>query len=492
MLLRMVLAWMLSISFASAQTLLPFSSGAGSSSGGGNTPTFVQGVGSDLNDNNGITGNGFVFSLPNTTLSGNALILSVSYPFNAARTVAISDSCGDTWPAATITTGTASTGNMNSKTFVLANASACAHSLTVTLDTSVKPFHYAVAEFYNVATSSAADGSHGAANVACSAGAAGSYTPSTNNDANGGHLIWTYSISNDTVGTLLATQASAIAHTGGVSPLFMHANNVSTIPQASTFDVQTTNGAINPSINMTQSSGTNCVVSSVAIKAASAGTAPAAGIRVARVLHYTFVNPQNGSNFFLFPSQGNLLVVTLAANDGINPINSVTDSNGQTYTARAISGNSQLFDKQNASSGDALVVNINFNGVGQQDSTRFFDVVGAQTSSFLTTTGFNGASPSSGNVTTTGIPIITPSAAPGLVIDVTGWGTGPTTPPVAAPAGAFYDIVFYTGMTDQDRMDNADGTGHFYFSTTTTQTWNWNYANAARNSTLFATAAAYH
>lgn len=454
------------------------------------SPLFVQGVGSDLNDNNGITGNAFQFNLPNNTLAGNTIILTVSYPYSATRTLVITDSAGDTWPslASSITTGTTSVGNMRVTTFALQNASSGFHQITATFDTAIKPFQYTMAEFYNVG---AVDGSHGANNVAGTTAAAGSYTPTTPNDAHGGHLIWTYAISNDTVGTALANQASAIAKTGGTSPLFMHANNICTIPQASSYDTQLVNGAINPGFNFTQSSGTNFVVQSVALLASAVGTAPSAGIRVKRILHYSNVNPQNGTNNIICPCDGNLRLVTMAAGDNLNLLNSVSDSGG-TYTARAASGNSQVFDLQNATPSNGLVVNMSLNGAGQpQYSMRFFDVVGAQASSFLNTQGFNGSAPASGNVTTAGIPNITPNAAPGLTVCVTGWGTGPTKPPVSSPSGAIYDIVYYTGETDQDRMDNADGSGHLYYSTTAAQAWNWNFDNAARGSTLFATACCY-
>jgi hypothetical protein len=452
----------------------------------------VQGVGSDLNDNNGITGNAFQFNMPNVTLSGNALVLSIAYPFNASRTVAISDSAGDTWPPATITTGTASSGNMNIKVFVLQNASAAMHTVTVTFDASIKPFQYSLAEFYNVATSGASDGSHGANSVSGTSASAGSYTPTTNNDANGGHLIWTYAISNDTVGTTLATQASAISKTGGASPSFMHANNIATIPSATSFDVQATNGAVNPGFDFTQSSGTNFVVASVALKAASAGTPPGTGIRVKRLLHYTVVNPQSGNNVILFPVDGNLRVATMGANNSENPVNSVTDSNSSTYTSRGVAGNAQVFDTFGTSANNAATLTLNLNGGEIQFSIHLWDVVGAA-SGFMNASGFNGAAPSSGSVFDD-FPDHTPNAnVSGLTIVQTGMGTaGPQFGFASgAPSGAVFNDVFYTGMTDQDRMDNADPFGHANFSSNAAQTWNWKLGAAGLGSTATATAASY-
>jgi hypothetical protein len=461
------------------------------------TPTFVQGVGSDLNDNNGITGNAFQFNLPNATLAGNALVLSIAYPFNASRTVAISDSAGDTWPAAAVTAGTASASNMNSKTFVLPNASAAMHTVTVTFDAAIKPFQYTMAEFYNVATAGAADGNHAANSVAGTAAAAGSYTPTTNNDANGGHLIWTYAISNDTVGTLLANQASAIAKTGGVSPAFMHANNICTIPNASSFDVQATNGAVNPGFNFTQSTGTNFVVASVALKAASAGTAPGTGIRVKRILHYSVVNPQIGNNTITFPVDGNLRVATMAAGSNLHLVNSVKDTDNATgYADRTnASGESRVFDSFNTGADNANAITLNLGSPDPQFSLHLWDVVGA-TTGFMNASGFNGNAPASGSVFND-FPDHTPNAnVSGLTIAQTGMGTaGPQFGFAAgAPAGAVFDVVFYTGMTDQDRMDNADPFGHVNFSSNAAQAWNWKWNSGCSNcanSTAFATAASY-
>lgn len=455
-------------------------------------PTFVQGVGSDLNDNNGIIGNAFKFNMPNATLANNSLILSIAYPFNASRTVALSDSCGDTWPSATVTAGTASNGNMNTKTYLLQNASACMHTMTVTFDTTIKPFQYTMAEFYNVGS---ADGSHSAANVGNTVALAGSYTPTTNNDANGGHLIWTYAISNDTIGTLVANEASAISKSGGISPSFMAANNISSIPSSSSFDVQTTNGVINPGFNFTQSSGTNFVVSSIAIKATSIGAAPAVGIRIKRLLHATLSSPQTGNNVFLFPVDGNLRIMTIGGGDDIDPINSVTDSNSNTYTGRASAGNSQIFDFFGTSANNNLTLTMNIPSSFAQITLHLFDVVGA-TSGFMNASGFNGSAPGSGSVLPN-MPNHTPNAnVSGLTIAQTGQGTaGPQFGYAAgAPAGAVFNNVFYTGITDQDRMDNADPFGHVYFSSNAAQNWNWNWNSACSGcagSTSSATAASY-
>lgn len=460
-----------------------FGLNSGGGGGGPATPTLVQHLGSTVNDNNGISGNGYIFTVPNTTLPGNFLIMGISFPYSASRTVSISDTTGDIWTQAG--SQITDTVNMAQRVYVIPNATAGVHRITVTFDTALRPFEYQVSEFYNVALSSPVDGTHGTASVASPNVSAGSYTPTTNNDANGGHLIWTFARSNDKIGTLAANAASTIAPT--VSAALLSADNTCTIPGACSYVVQPTLGAINPGFTITQSSGTNFVCSSVALKAASAGTAPPAGIRIRRILHCTYV--LGGSTaVFQFPSDGNLLYTAMSAGDNLNPVSSVIDSNAQTYSNPGAAGNPQCYYHQNATPANNL--KVTFAVGGTQFSIRLYDIVGAQASSFQNASGFNGAAPATGVINN--FPNHTPGAAPGLSLQCGGFGTGPANGMAAgAPAGAIFDLGFYTGETDQDRMDNADSQAHAYISATTAQTWNFGLEPAAFGSTAFATACTF-
>ena len=455
-------------------------------------PTLVWHEGSTLNDNNGISGNDYQFNGPNVTLAGNCLVLTLSYPHSASRSISIVDSTGDTWPAAAVTGGTASTSHMRTSVFVLPNASAGLHTLTATFDASIKPVQYTLTEWRNVATASPVDGTTSAV-VSGPSVNAGAFTPTTNNDANGGHLIFQHSISDDTVGTLLANQASAMS--AGNSAQLLHADNTCTIPSMSAYFVQTANASVTPSASITQSTAKNFVTVAVALKAANAGQAPAAGIRIVRRLHVSVVNPQAGDNAILFPCDGNLRVVTMAAGDNLNVVNSVKDSNNSTgYADRTnASGESRIFDSVNMSANNANVLTQNLNGGEPQYSIHLLDITGADPSPFMNKSGFNGSAPGSGAVFND-FPDHTPNAnVKGLTIVQTGMGTaGPQFGFAAgAPAGANFGNVFYTGDSDQDRMDNADPFGHAYFNDNTPQAWNWKLGAAGHGSTAFATAASY-
>ena len=450
--------------------------------GGAATPTLVQHVGSTLDDNNGEANNNYKFCLPNPTLTGNCLILGITFPYSACRTVSITDSTGDTWTlAATQTTDSV---NQAQRIYTVANATPALHTITITFDTILKAVSYEISEFYNIALTSPVDGTKGAANSTGPNVAVGSYTPSTNNDANGGHLIWTIARSNDKVGTLTANMASNIV--GTASTALLAADNTCSIPGASSFVVQGTLSAINPGFTITQSSSTNFVTTSVALKAANAGTAPGAGIRIKRILHTTWTA---GSSVFQCPCDGNLLFTALSAGDNLNAVSSVTDSNGQTYTNPGASGEPQCFYKQNATPANNL--KITYVAGGPQFSMRFYDIVGAQTSSFNAVSGANGANPGSGNVTIA-MPVHTPTVAPGLTISTVGFGTGPGTGMGAgSPAGSVFDLEWASTETDQSRMENADAVGHLYYSTTATQNWIFSIGNASRGSTAFATAISF-
>lgn len=460
------------------------------SGGGVVTPTFVHATASDLNDNNGITGNNFVFNAPNASLGANAQILAVAYPYSATRTRSVADSTSASWGSPVATYGTASTGHMNLAFYLLPNVAAALHVLTFTFDAELKPFWYEVIEFYNVAPSSPFDGSAGQVVSAGGSIVAGAYAPNTNNDANGGHLIITVAISDDPVGTNVANQASAMSASGGAH--LIHANNVCTIPQISSYQVQATNGSINPGFSITQSTPTDFIVGSIALKAGSAGSDMPAGPKVRKILHYSLVNPVAGNNLVLAPTVGNTVVATMAAGNNLNNVNGVTDTSSNTLAPRAAAGESQIFDKSNLTPSDSYGINLNLDAGEPQFSLHVFDLAEMSANSFDRAQGFNGSSPNATSFPD--FPDFTPTAAPGVVIMQGGLGTSSQFSLAAgAPAGAVFDCVTYTSSApfDGDRADNADPFAHVLYSTTALQTWNWNQLAASFGSTAFATACSY-
>ena len=454
------------------------------------TPTLVQHTTSSSNEQNApISNNNFTFTLPNKVLAGNCLVLGLSYAWSATRTVSVSDNNGNTWPPSpAVTTNNGAT--VISSIFVLPNANAGATTITVHFDALLTTFQYTVSEFNNIATVTPVNGSAGqAAAVSANTISTGSFTPG-NNDA-GGNLIWAY-FANDS--TPFATVPTSYAAGGSFSLLDASIGTHSAqLPHGAEYFVQATAAAINPSMTLTGSfSGDTWNGVAVALKAATAGTAPAAtGIRIISVVHETNQAPPT-TWVAQFPSQGNLIVVR--TNGDFN-LTSITDSNNNTYVRSVISP--QIWHADSATTGINLKVTLHYSAVPGNRTMLLYDVTGAA------------ASPEDGHLqntdstapTTTNpydlndSPIITPASANGLTIACLTMGIGPVSGLVTgAPAGAIYDFVYYTNDGDGDRMDSGDGAAHYYnTSDVAAEHWNWHIPNAAgvSSASLFSGSAAH-
>ena len=112
----------------------------------------------------------------------------------------ITDNLGNTWPSLAACTAN-DVGNMTAAIYVLPNSKAGTLAtpgiVTVGLGASVQPFQYTLSEFNNIATSSPVNGCIQAPGVSPTSGtiSPGSFTPTANNNANGGNIIWSYTAS---------------------------------------------------------------------------------------------------------------------------------------------------------------------------------------------------------------------------------------------------------------------------------------------------------
>lgn len=479
--IRLIILFLLIANYSYAQTLLPFASGS-ASGGGGNTPTLIQHISSSTNPVGlGISGNNFKIPV-STVRSGNCLILAISYPNGSTPTV--TDNNGNTWPGSPAVSKTG--GSYTAAIFVLPNANAGAVVITVSFGSSVIPFNYSVSEFMNIATSSPTNGSIGATGAGPSL-AAGSFTPTTNNDANGGNLIWSYSAISDSA----SSNPTSFSPGGSFSLLdgdITWTNNQG-FPHSSQFFVQASQAAVNASVTATGDSSNNYNTIAVALKAASAGTAAPAGIRVAKILHFSNNTPHTTQTLQI-PSTGNLRVLVLPGGPSISPITSVVDSESGSWTQVTNPGDTPyMFYRQNTSANNALTVTITYSGSQIGYSFRYFDIVSAAASSFDTSAVMSTTSVSNQS-SVNNAPTITPTTSNGLVIAIMGIGQGPGLA-VTSPSGGQWDLVTYTGETDLDLMENADALMHYYNATTSTINVNWTITSLPGNS-AFATAGAFH
>ncbi len=353
----------------------------------------------------------------------------------------------------------------------------------------VQPIQYKVSEYYNVATVSPVNGSSSGALTAAPNISSGSFTPG-NNDANGGNLIWSYFIDNNG-GT--ANGATLFAPTGSFALLDADTSQSiqSAMPHASEAFVQTTAAAINPgmTITMAPAAGDTFNAASVALKAATAGTAPPpTGIRILHLCHFTSnVNTGVTAYHLQLPSAGNLIVLATHEQGGHN-ITSITDSKSNTYVREEPDlTEPQIWHADNATSDPDLRITVNVTGVLSGFTFFWYDIIGAAAAPVDGVVGSTGGN-DVGGANIADQPIITPASI-GLTIVALKMGIGPTSGfDTGAPAGAVFDAVWYPGETDSDALDNADGRGHVYNADLTTEHWNWVVQNQSRDTSFASTA----
>jgi hypothetical protein len=453
---------------------------------GAPTPTLVQHLSSTSSPVGlGEPGNHFKFTLPNPVLAGNCLILGIAHLSSATfAATPITDGNGNTWPTTPAATSVDANGNVDLAIFVLPDANAGITSITVHFTAALNPFQYTVSEFNNIATSSPFNGSSANSDVAAPNLTSGSFTPG-NNDANGGNLIWTLAWNDG----FAASGNKVTGFTAGTNFTLLDAdigwNKDDNAHHASQYFVQATSAAINPGMTVTMSPANDpFVLLSIALKAATAGTVPAAtGIRIVRINHNTIGTPSTLSPANVYPLQfpciGNLLVL-VTSEVGIIQITSVTDSKGNTwvqYDPPHDTTTPQFWVAANATPDTALTLSVNFSGAPNGFSTQLYDIIGADPSPVDVAVGVTGANdPSGANVSNQ--PTITPTTTNGLTIAALTLGTGPSSGfDTGAPAGAIFDFVYNVGQTDRQAMDNSDGRAHYYNPDLATEHWNWVIAN---------------
>jgi hypothetical protein len=254
--------------------------------------------------------------------------------------------------------------------------------------------------------------------------------------------------------------------------------------------VQPTAGAISPSFTPSGSATWGSLA--IALKAASAGTAPGSGIRIVHVQYTLIGSLTTGSNAaplpLQFPSSGNLLVGVF----NYVQIASVSDSAGNTWSCPAAllseganNGQyAQIVYAANAStspnlSGITLTLsNGSSGGQTYQSFLVLYDVAGAATSPYDTGSTANGQQTSNGDLTTVSI---TPSTSNGLVFGEVEIGFQ-TINGLVGP-GYILDSVVNTQDDDNpggpgtqnSSLDEDNGCGHVYNANIDELNFEWTY-----------------
>ena len=400
-------------------------------------------------------------------------------------TVSISDTLVGTWSGA-VCSASGGGGNATAWVFVQPlGATGGPDTITINVGSSdTQPVQFDGTFWQNISTSSPTNGSLCTDAITPGSGGSidpGSFTPTTNNDSNGGNVIWNYTpiCSGDA-----SSNPSSWVPASGFSLLngdIIWAPDQG-FPEASQYYVQTTQDSVTPSITATGDTS-DCFNSvSVALKVADNGASAPSTIHVVKIIHEswnTFSSP--GTQKVMFPTVGNLRVFAVdwpggCPNEGVGCIASVSSSDGCAFTQEMASSlSAAIYFAQNCSPCPACTLSITYSGTQYFSSASFrlYDIQNAAASSFQNATG--GSNESCTATTINDAPSITPSgASQGLTISelgvyanyVTGFASG-------TPSGAVFDLWTFTGDNGEDTSDNADASNHLYFSSTAQQNWNY-------------------
>ena len=297
------------------------------------TPTLVQHVSSSTEElSRGISGNGLTFTPPNAIGAGNALVLGIAYTSGSTWAAApVTDSVGNAWPSGPSAIVHDSQGNMDLAVFVLPGALPGVDTISLHWTASIAQFSYVLSEYAGIDTASPLNGSIGASGVLAPSLATGSFTPG-NNDAQGGNLIWSYFYDDSEFGS--GNEVTSFTPGAGFTLLDADIawHREINLHHATEAMIQTTAGPINPGMTASMAPAADRFVGvSIALRAASAGTLAATGIRIASVLHSTRETPQT-TEVVQAPCPAIAIVLSTAATRRGSEISpSVTDSKGNVY-----------------------------------------------------------------------------------------------------------------------------------------------------------------
>jgi hypothetical protein len=451
-------------------------------------PTLVQD--SAWGTNNGTeNGNGFTYHLPNASLGGsstqgdssnNLIVVAFSWAGTATLT-SLSDNNGNAWTTGASCNDSGSP-RRNIRILYAMGAKAGTQDLTLTFSASVAEVHLRATEFYNVSVLSAVDGTPSCTASTSNFGpfiAAGSITTTVDND-----LIYHYGIDNKDLCCTNPVTSFAVGTDFSLLPSDRHLGHFAQ------WQVQATHGSINPTMTVNQGSNDAFGSGAIALKAASAGTAPSAGIRMVREYHTSI---DNTAYVVQWPCSGNLTVVAQGEHSTDHLISSITDSDSNTFTKvtppSPVNSYPQVFyaANQTCTNPNTRTMTINNAAGGATGVPVIYDITGANSSPYDNVAGVNyptqsaagGSScPGAAGSDTDHAPDLTPNAGPGLAIAVLNNGTGPTC--AVRGAGYVHDSAWYTGDSDQSTlMDSANGFAHKYYSGASTLDFHWDWANSS-------------
>lgn len=425
---------------------------------------------------------------PNNSGAGNCIVLDLLYP--NGRTPTISDNL-DTWSSTPVVTADNGPGNYVASTFVLLNATSGQRTINVNFGaaTDIVPFQATITEYNNIATASAVDGTQHATGQTGSSLTVGAFTPTTNNDANGGHLIHCYfacaaKAADNTQVSDWTPGGSFTLLSGNTAYQAFRGVQTDPVPTASMYFVQTSNASINPGITAGSQTTTQYNNLAVALKVARAGTAkPTSGIWINKVLWFTGWQAVTALKMKI-PCVGNFRVLVAANQNTVVPYTGCTDNSGGpswTYSTNGSGSGPQMFYVAGAGGNtdtpnSALLATVACSNIDAPTTFAFYDFSGVNASSPIGATAFTGvvSIPGTTSSTQTNAPNITPTQVGSCILAVGPVAKGPVLSLQSpTPAAAFFDPVEYDAQSDVSMMCNSDLYAHYTTPSLTAVNWTW-------------------
>jgi hypothetical protein len=437
------------------------------------TPTLVQHVSCP---NSGGTGSGvggemssvpvYLCPLPEPSQAGNAVLLGLFSDDSGSPSWTVSDDKSNTWTLASSSTD--SNGNIFAVYYAL-NVAAGTRFISVKSSAATNGYlAVSASEYYNVATSSALDAKSCTAGSNSKTISAGTVTPSTSGD-----LLWQWAANAG------VAEISSIA-AGSQSNITWQLNGTDIHDgDATQAGIYNATSAMNPTFTSgTSEAWDSCVV---ALKAASAGTAPQKPFRIVHMLHAQMLSSDSSPFPIEMPTSGNLLVVSFIS--GGNQISSITSSPSNTWSSTGSvvtygsQATSQIYYAANVSASNAMTISIGQTGTMTGTTFMMYDVTGAATSPFdVDSGGQTGDQKSAVTSLTSCSGCLTPTTANELIIGNIGnaWCTNIA---ITSPSSALFDVATYTGnsINGPESVDQNNGWFHYYDSGTSALTATWTY-----------------
>jgi len=444
------------------------------------TPTLVQHVAFIL-ASGGLEGSVFHYPLPNPTLPGNCLVVAVAYL--DTTTLTITDDQGNSYGSPINTDDDAGNG-YKCEWYVVPNCATGTSKLSLTFATGHGPEFVSleISEWYNVATASPLDGS-------------GAHTHSSGTSWGPGSVTTTQANSLILTAMYNSQGVSPITFSGLTAGFSWLAGQESTDTAQHTsfavaYKVQTSAGSVSPTI--TTSSGSGFIASAIALKSATAGTAPTATPRVVGIT-WLDMHSSIGANALTFktPSFGDIFafgVVGGADIDGnTRTITSVVDSKSNSYTKTTGVGNGTAGIVAWAycvgtSAGHDMTTTVtmagtsaNTNGDHNVYPIVFFDIIGAAAGcTFDAVTSNTGLQSVGGNLSTV---TVTPARANGLYLCVLGVNQS-TVRDVVSSGGTTVNPWYLEEDGNTESLHEDNGAGLYYNPNTSPFTFTWSENNA--------------